>query len=241
MRIIFIPLFVFAFCLTTAHAEEWKSSDGLFSFTVPNGFEQDSEIPLEQHQLQHWISKKNACLLTVIRVPVPKNLSRLELKGFMEGFRSEFVDEQHKPLPEITTHHSSAGKTKEGFDYCDATMSAIFPTLGVRVYVRQYAVLVNGNVFKIVFTAYTEDPQNIPQVGECLATVSIHATPKKPSLFDPGRPKTRQELIISGIIRLSITCLVIAGIVHLIFNRFRKKKALRQMRGSGKEDTPFED
>ena len=242
MRHIFATFFVLWLCGLAVHAEEWKSDDGLFSFTVPESFVRDTEIPLQQYQLQTWGSEEYACLLTVVRMSVPEKITHIDLNGFLEGFRKALVDEQGKPFPDIKTHHSESGKTKEGFSYCDATMSAQFPMLESQVYMRQHAVLINGNVYNILVNAYTEDPQNIPAVNECIASIKINATPKKSKSFDTtGRQRSRTELIVDGVTRLSVTCLFIALIVHLIFRSFRKKNATPQTQKTTGDDTPFDD
>jgi len=242
MRHIFATFFVIYLCGLTVHAEEWKSDDGLFSFTVPESFIRDTEIPLQQYQLQTWGSEEYACLLTVVRMPDPEKITHIDLNGFMEGFRQALVDEQGKPLPDIKTHHSESGKTKEGFSYCDATMSAQFPMLESQVYMRQHAVLINGNVYNILVNAYTENPQNIPVINECIASVKINATPKRPSLFGQDEnPKTRTDFFVEGIGRMSFFCLFLALIVYLITRAFRKPKNLSRTQKTTGEDTPFED
>jgi len=242
MRHIFATFFVLCLCGLTVHAEEWKSDDGLFSFTVPENFIHDPEIPIEQYQLKHWVSEECACLLSVMRVSVPEKITRIDLNGFMEGFQKELVDEQGKPFPDIKAQHSSSGKTKEGFSCCDVTASFWLPMLESQIYMRQYAVLINGTLYKIFVTAYTEDPQNIPAVNECIASVKINATPKRPSLFGQDRnSKTRTELIVEGIGRMSFFCLFIALIVHLVFRSFRKKNALPRTQKTTGEDMPFDD
>jgi hypothetical protein len=241
MRHFFATFFVFFLCVFATHAEEWMSSDGLFSFTVPESFVRDTEIPLQQYQLQHWGSEECACLLSVMRMSVPEKMTSMNLNSFMEGFRQSLVDEQGKPLPDIKTHHSESGKTKEGFFYGDVTMSAWFPMLESQVYMRQHVVLINGNAYYILVNAYTEDPQNIPAINECIASIKINATPKRPSIFGQGGDsETRMDLFVQGIGRMSFFCLFIALIVYLVSKAFRKPKPLPPTRKQGGGNTPFE-
>ena len=234
MRHIFATFFVLCLCNLAVHAEEWKSDDGLLSFTVPENFVRDVEIPLQQHQLQHWKAKEDTCFLTVMRVLIPDNTPDIDLKDFLKGFHQNLVDKQGKPFPNIKILHSSSGKAKEGFSYCDATMSFWFPALEKQVYIRQYAVLISGKVYKISISSYTEDPQNIPAINECIASVKINATPKKTRSVGKSGPLT--SAIVGGLVAF-----LFALIIYPITRAFQKQKVLPQTEKSDGDDTPFDD
>lgn len=218
------------------HAEEWKSPDGLFSFILPEGFVRDQELPRDQYQLQHWTSEEFSCLLTAGKAEIPKNITQFQLSAFVEGTLQQFVDEQGKPLPDIKTIHSGSGKTKEGFHYYEAMASARIPELDLPVSVYQYAVLVNGTVYKLIFTSYDALPLEIPEIKNCITTINIHATPRRPSWFDGNDNKTAAERLGEAMGRLAFFCLLVAGINYMI-SRSRRPKTRRP----GQEDMPFEN
>ena len=217
-------------------AEEWKSPEGWFSLTVPETFVRNQELPLEQNQLQHWTSEEFSCILTVGKADIPKNITQLKLSAFVDGMLEQFVDEQGKPWPDLKAIHSGSGKTKEGFFYYEAMASARIPELDIPVSVYQYAVLVNGTVYKLIFTSYDVLPLEIPETKNCIATINIHATPKKQSWFNSDDNKTTTERLGEGMGRLAFFCLLIAVIIYLVKRNHRPKT-----RQSAQDDMPFEN
>ena len=228
---------VFVLTLSVAKAEEWNSPDGLFSFTVPDGFARNSELPLEQHQLQHWSSDVHSCILTIGTAEIPKHITQIKLSAFIEGTLQQFVDENGKPLPNIKTIHSKSGQTKEGFAFCEVMTSAEMPQLNLPVSVYQYAVLINGTMYKLIFTSYDALPLEIPGIKSCIDSIKIHATPKNPSLFDidAETPADRLSKRMGGV---AFCCLLLAGIIYWFTKSRRPKTIPRQ---SNKEDMPFEN
>jgi hypothetical protein len=239
MRKILASMIVFVFGLPITQAEEWNSPDGLFSFTIPEGFVHNAELPLEPQALQHWSSDEHSSILTMAIFAVPKRLTRSQLndfaKGFIEGTKQIFVDEQGKPLPNIRTIQSNSGETKDGFFFCDVMMSAKIPEFDTQVSVYQYAILINEVAYKLMIISYDALPLEIPGINNCIASIKVHATPKPVLANDNLSPADRLAQHMGSI---AFFCLLLAGIIYLI-SRSRRSKTIHH--SSTGEDIPFEN
>jgi len=83
---------------------------------------------------------------------------------------------------------------------------------------------------------YDALPLEIPEIKNCITTINIHATPRRPSWFDGNDNKTAAERLGEAMGRLAFFCLLVAGINYMI-SRSRRPKTRRP----GQEDMPFEN
>ena len=225
MRHIFATFFVLCLCGLAVHAEEWKSDDGLFSFTVPESYAVNESQPLLQFHLRHWKTKEYSGFLTVGKSPAYPGVQELNLESFTDGIsRNTFPDSDGNLPPDLEVLKSEAGKTQEGFGYCDVTIAAHNSAWKKKQYSRHYAILVNGTIYKLIFTTIDQNPLERPDIEECLSSLVVHATPIAPP---PQLPKVGLESakMIDGTTRtILIAVMGVLVVVLVTFSVMRRLK-----------------